>query len=157
MGVDIRRAGPDDAEAVAAILLAAFEPLRAQYTPAAFAATTPPAAVLRARLSEGPTWLALLDGKPVGTVSAVARGTDLYVRSMAVLPEARGLGIGARLLDETEAFARANGLGRLTLSTTPFLDAAIALYEAAGFTRSAEGPADLHGTPLAGMAKPLRD
>lgn len=156
MGVDLWRAGPGDAEAVAAILLQAFEPLRERYTPAAFAATTPPASALRGRLPEGPTWLALLDGKPVGTVSAVARGPDLYVRSMAVLPEARGLGVGRRLLAEVDAYARAQGHRRLTLSSTPFLDAALALYASAGFVPTGEGPSDLHGTPLVGFAKPLR-
>lgn len=154
--VALRRAGPDDAVAIASILQQAFAPLRSQYTAQAFAATVPPADTLRARLAEGPTWLALLDGKGVGTVSAVAHGPDLYLRSMAVLPAARGRGLGRLLLGEAEAFARAQRLGRLTLSTTPFLHAAIALYEAVGFVRSGEGPTDLHGTPLVRMAKGLR-
>jgi hypothetical protein len=41
------------------------------------------------------------------------------------------------------------------LSTTPFLDAAIALYERCGFRRTAGGPLELAGTPLFTMEKRL--
>jgi ribosomal protein S18 acetylase RimI-like enzyme len=74
---------------------------------------------------------------------------------MAVLPGARGSGVGQALLDQVEAFANAQGAPRLYLSTTPFLDAAIRLYVRAGFVRTDEGPTDLHGTPLLTMEKPL--
>jgi hypothetical protein len=61
-------------------------------------------------------------------------------------------------LDEIERFARdSNGLW-LFLSTTPFLNAAIRLYELNGFRRPGE-PHDLFGTPLFTMEKflPTRD
>lgn len=150
----LRRAIADDAPALAQLLAVAFAPHRASYTPAAYAATTPDAAALRTRLAEGPAWLVEEEGRAVGTVSAVARGDDLHVRSMAVLPEAAGQGLGARLLAEAESFARAAGHARLTLSSTPFLVAALRLYARAGFVATGEG--ELHGTPLVHMAKPLR-
>jgi enamine deaminase RidA (YjgF/YER057c/UK114 family) len=74
---------------------------------------------------------------------------------MAVLPEARGGQVGARLSAVAEAYARVHGHTRLLLSTTPFLDRAIRLYEQLGMRRVAEGPDDLHGTPLFSMSKPL--
>src|SRR5260370_227302 len=43
------------------------------------------------------------------------------------------------------------------LSTTPFLDRAIRLYERFGFQRSDEGPLDLFGTPLFTMTKRLNE
>jgi hypothetical protein len=41
----------------------------------------------------------------------------------------------------------------MVLSTTPFLTAAISLYERFGFSRSIDGPHDLYGTPLFTMVK----
>jgi N-acetylglutamate synthase-like GNAT family acetyltransferase len=106
-------------------------------------------------MQEGPVWVALLDDSIVGTASAVGRGEDLYVRGMAVLPAGRGLGIGLALLKQIEDYASAQGYRRLILSTTPFLERAIRLYENFGFSRSEEGPEHLSGTPLFTMVKNL--
>lgn len=73
---------------------------------------------------------------------------------MAILPEARGHRLGERLLSEIEHYALAQRFRRLTLSTTPFLDRAIRLYEKFGFARY--GSDDLFGTPLLTMAKEIR-
>lgn len=153
--VVIRRAGAADAVAVAEVLARAFAGYAPRYTPEALAATTPPPAVLRARMAEGPVWMAEHGGAAVGTVGAVRAGRGVYVRSMAVVPEAVGQGIGRKLLAAAEAFAAAEGAGRLFLSTTPFLDRAIRLYERAGFRRTAAGPHDLLGTPIFTMEKQL--
>jgi len=153
--MEIRRARAADALAIARALAAAFAEYAPAYTPAALAATTPPAARVRARLREGPTWVAVEGGAVVGTVSAVPRDAGVYVRSMAVLPAARGHGAGAALLREVEGFARDWGAASLFLSTTPFLTAAIRLYERHGFRATGDGPHDLHGTPLVTMVKPL--
>jgi GNAT superfamily N-acetyltransferase len=79
----------------------------------------------------------------------------LCVRGMAVLPAARGLGVGRRLLAQVEAFAVENGCVRLFLSTTPFLTRAIRLYEDFGFRVTNDGPHDLFGTSLFSMEKML--
>jgi len=91
----------------------------------------------------------------VGTVSAVPQANAVYIRSMAVLPAARGQGIAGRLLEAVERFAQAHGYKRLFLSTTPFLADAIRLYEKSGFQRTDDGPHDLFGTPLFTMVKTL--
>ncbi len=119
-------------------------------------ATTPNADQLAIRLYEGPIWLATLEGEMVGTVAAVPRDHDLYIRGMAVLPCARGHRIGELLLKQIEEFARAQNKTRLVLSTTPFLFRAIRLYERAGFQRNDDGPHDLFGTPLFTMVKTLK-
>jgi ribosomal protein S18 acetylase RimI-like enzyme len=71
------------------------------------------------------------------------------------LPAARKLKIGKRLLSEIEAYAAEQGCKRIFLSTTPFLDAAIRLYEKSGFRRVPGSEHDLFGTPLFTMEKHL--
>ena len=130
-----------------------FVEYRSLYTEPAFLATTPDAEQIAVRMTEGPVWVAEHDASIVGTVSVVPREDDLYIRGMAVLPEARGLQLGQLLLKQVEEFARAQNHKRLVLSTTPFLHRAIRFYERAGFQRSDEGPHDLFGTPLFTMVK----
>ena len=153
--LQIREATLDDAPSIAAVLYAAFIEYKSSYTPKGFAATTPPPDDVQRRLSEGPTWVVLRDETIVGTVAAVPKDESLYVRGMAVLPVARGQKIGELLLAHIESYAAARGLRRLHLSTTPFLSAAIRLYERFGFQRTTDGPHDLFGTPLFTMAKEL--
>ena len=153
-GVTIRLAKPNDAEAIAATLRAAFAEFEQLYTPAAFSATTPAVAQIGGRFAEGPIWIAELEDTVVGTIAAVPHGLELYIRSMAVRPAARGSRIGARLLGTVEAFAIAHQYRRLLLDTTPFLLAAVQLYERHGFRYTGQEP-DLFGTRLLTMAKDL--
>lgn len=151
--VEIRAAVNGDAEAIAAVLFEAFREYRALYTEGGFAATALQAHQVRRRMEEGPVWVAELGGTVVGTAAAVAKGIDLYIRGMAVLPSARGHHVGERLLEKIEALARQKRSHRLVLSTTPFLDRAIHLYEKFGFRRTEEGANDLFGTPLFTMER----
>jgi len=153
--VKVRRAALEDAPAIATILYASFVEFRPVYTPEGFTATAVTAEEVLVRLSEGPVWVALWEDSLCGTVAAVARGTALYVRGMAVLPSVRGKGVGETLLRAVEAFASEHGHTTLLLTTTPFLDSAIRLYERFGFSRTAGSEADLYGTPLFTMEKRL--
>jgi putative acetyltransferase len=156
MSIQIRLAIPDEAASIAWVLHQAFVEYESLYTATAFAITTPTPVEIEQRWNEGPIWLALKNGRLVGTVAAVAKGDALYIRSMAVVPSARGQGIGKILLTEVERFARASGFQRMLLSTTPFLDGAIHLYERFGFERTPDGPHDSAGTPLFTMEKKLK-
>jgi N-acetylglutamate synthase-like GNAT family acetyltransferase len=151
--ISIRLAIDSDTPAIASLLADSFAEYRSQYTQEGFDATAITAEQVVNRLPEGPIWIALRDQTIVGTVAAVRKGDSLYVRSMAVHPAARGQQLGERLLKQIEDYAANEGLHRLFLSTTPFLDRAIRLYEKAGFRRSDEGPHDLFGTPLFTMEK----
>jgi len=153
--VHIRLAEPSDATVVATVLHKSFVEFEALYTPQGFAATTPDAAQVLARMREGPVWLAFRNVEVLGTVAAVLKGEWAYIRGMAVLPAARRLSVGARLLEHVERWARDQGCRRLFLSTTPFLDGAIRLYEKFGFRRAQEAAHDLFGTPLFTMEKDL--
>jgi ribosomal protein S18 acetylase RimI-like enzyme len=154
--VHIRSAVPDDAPGIAAVLSESFAEFATLYTPEGYAATTPNADQVRQRMAEGPTWVAHLNHAMVGTVSAVQKnGDSLYVRGMAVVPSVRGQRVGETLLNAVQTFAVNNGSSRLFLSTTPFLTAAIRLYEKFGFERTTKGPQELFGTPLFTMSKEL--
>ena len=153
--VMIRLAELKDAPAVACLVSEAFVEYRPLYTPEGFAATVITAAQVETRMSEGPVWAAICENVIVGTISVVRKGDSLYVRGMAVHPDARGQRIGERLLKQTEDYAKKLSLARLSLSTTPFLDRAIGLYEKFGFQRTDEGPHELLGTPLFTMEKLL--
>lgn len=153
--IQIRLAVPGDAPAIASVLHDSFVEYESAYTPGAFAATTPTSRQIGNRMGEGPVWVALHNNAVVGTVSALPKGEELYIRSMAVLPTARGQGVGALLLECIESFSSAHSYRRLYLSTTPFLTHAIRLYEHFGFRRSDTGLHDLSGTPLFSMVKTL--
>ena len=147
----VRAATQTDIPAIADTLREAFTPFERLYTPAAFAATVVSVDDLRNRWAHGPTWVAELNGEVVGTVGAIPRLEEFYVRSMAVRPTAQGHGVGQQMLQIAEDAAVLRGYRHVQLSTTPFLRAAIRLYERNGYQRS--GVADLFGTPLIVMTK----
>ena len=153
----IRRATQHDIATIASVLAQAFVEYEPMYTREGFAATTPGANGVRKRIEEGPVWVALYNRRIVGTASVVSKPAGLYVRGMAALPSARGLGVGHVLLVEIERFAATHGYKCLFLSTTPFLARAIRLYESFGFQRSSDGPQELFGTPLFTMEKLVQE
>jgi DNA-binding MarR family transcriptional regulator/predicted N-acetyltransferase YhbS len=105
-------------------------------------------------------WIAEQDGGNVGCVflvqardetpaAAPIEGTA-QLRMLLVEPGARGLGIGARLVDECERFARARGYRRIVLWTNSVLDAARAIYRRAGYVLTASEPHESFGHALVG-------
>ncbi len=80
-------------------------------------------------------WLAEVDGERAGCVLLVAGdepGTA-KLRTLLVTPDARGRGVGTRLVEECLGFAREAGYRRVTLWTNDVLVSARRIYEAFGF------------------------
>jgi GNAT superfamily N-acetyltransferase len=153
--IEIRRAVAENAVAIAKVLYESFVEFKSLYTEGGFAATALGVEQVLVRMQEGPVWVAVRNSAVVGTVAAIVEDASVYIRGMAVLPSVRGSGAGAKLLAHVEEWARAEARTRLYLSTTPFLAAAIRLYEKFGFRRTEDILHDLFGTPLFTMEKML--
>jgi N-acetylglutamate synthase-like GNAT family acetyltransferase len=130
--VTVRRASANDAQAIAALLADSFAEYQALYTPEGFAATVISSLQVAKRINERPVWVAISENVVVGTISVVRKEDSLYVRSLALHPAVRARSVGQNLHTEIEKYAAANAVHRLFLSTTPFLDRAIRLYEKFG-------------------------
>ncbi|HEY6755606.1 MAG TPA: helix-turn-helix domain-containing GNAT family N-acetyltransferase [Pseudolabrys sp.] len=87
-------------------------------------------------------WIAELNGENVGCVMLVKDDQPgvARVRLLLVDPKARGLGLGARLVDECVRFARSVGYRKVTLWTHSVLSAARHVYEKAGFVLTSSEP-----------------
>jgi DNA-binding MarR family transcriptional regulator/GNAT superfamily N-acetyltransferase len=93
-------------------------------------------------------WIAEIEGQPVGSVFLVKEKDDVArLRLLIVDPQARGLGIGHKLVDECIRFAREAGYKKITLWTHAVLKAARAIYQQAGFQLTEEWVHDDFGKP----------
>jgi N-acetylglutamate synthase-like GNAT family acetyltransferase len=151
----IREANAMDCETIAQLLYDSFLEIKSVYTPGGFTATVLDPEKVKARLHEGPVWIAVAGQTIVGTVSAIIKPTGLYMRGMAVDPASRGQRVGKLLLETVESYANQNQCTRIYLSTAPYLLNAITLYEKSGFIRNDDPPFELFGTPLFTMEKKL--
>jgi GNAT superfamily N-acetyltransferase len=98
-------------------------------------------------------WIAEVNGERVGSVMVVQhpdRPDVAKLRLLLVLPKARGLGLGTRLVQECTAFARQAGYRCISLWTNSVLTVARALYLADGYTLVHSEPHDHFGSGLVG-------
>ena len=94
-------------------------------------------------------WIAEKDGATVGSIFLVRKSQHVAkLRLFIVDPAARGLGIGARLVDECVRFARQAGYRKITLWTHSQLLAARHLYREAGFRLVRKEPVHSFGLDL---------
>jgi DNA-binding MarR family transcriptional regulator/GNAT superfamily N-acetyltransferase len=97
-------------------------------------------------------WIAEVDGTPAGCVFCVRENAGTArLRLLLVEPWARGLGIGARLVDEVLRFARQAGYSQVTLWTNDVLADARRIYQRAGFTLDNESRHHSFGKELTGQ------
>lgn len=83
-------------------------------------------------------FLAAEDGELVGCLFAKPQPGSLYLGKLAVLPHRQGQGIGRRLMQAAEDFARRTGHAVLELDTRIELTENHATFTALGFVKTAE-------------------
>lgn len=99
-------------------------------------------------------WIAERDGAHVGHVFLVRHPEQPEVAKLRLLyvdPAARGMRLGAKLVDECIQFARSAGYRKISLWTQSILTAAHRIYKAAGFRLVREEPHHSFGKDLIGQ------
>lgn len=149
-GVTVRTDhGPDDLAAVVALHRACYASEWGFDDRFAAHVEAPLAAFAAARSPHERLWLAERDSRLVGcaAIVAAAPGTA-QLRWFLVAPDARGVGLGRRLLDAALAFCRDRRYRRATLWTVDLLVTAAHLYRAAGFRLVERRPGSPWGVSL---------
>jgi GNAT superfamily N-acetyltransferase len=99
--------------------------------------------------AEDAAWIAEVDERRAGCVLCVHQDERIAkLRALLVEPDARGLGLGGRLVDEVVHHARRRGYAELTLWTNDILTAARRIYERRGFRLTHEAPHRAFGHDL---------
>ncbi|MBV9772369.1 MAG: GNAT family N-acetyltransferase [Gemmatimonadetes bacterium] len=148
-GVRIRDARADEREAIRELTMRAYSQYATIMAPTAWAGLREALVAALALEGGAERIVAERDGRLVGSVMLYPPETDAYgglaaeatwpeLRLLAVDPEARGLGVGAALVDECVRRARASGASALGLHTSRSMEAAIRMYERLGFVRAPE-------------------
>lgn len=96
-------------------------------------------------------WIAEMNGEIIGSIFLVqASETVAKLRLLLIEPQARGLGLGTRLVEECISFARSRGYQKIVLWTNSVLVPARHIYEKAGFKKIAEEKHHSYGHDLIG-------
>jgi DNA-binding MarR family transcriptional regulator len=97
-------------------------------------------------------WIADVAGEPAGCVFCMRKDdATAQLRLLLVEPDARGVGIGARLVEQCVRFAEQAGYTSMTLWTQSILEEAHRLYERAGFRLTEQEAHRSFGRDLVGQ------
>lgn len=157
MKFSIRRARAEDAARILACLAVAFEPFRAQYTPAGYRDTVLSPETITQRLTQMSLFVAEdAQGSIVGTIGCNGHaGGEGHLRGMAALPAWQGSGVAAALLRAAEEELERIDCAFITLDTTEPLQRAIRFYQRNGY-RPTGKVSDFFGMALYEYRKELR-
>ena len=134
----IRRAGPDDVDALRAIATAAYQ----KYVPRIGHNPAPMTADYAQAVRDQQAWAAIQNGSIAGFAILIPRPGYLLLDNVAVLPAAQGHGIGARLLALAEDHARSLGLSEIRLYINEAMIENLTYYPRHGYTETRRGEQD---------------
>jgi GNAT superfamily N-acetyltransferase len=145
----IRDAQPTDSDAIREVTLAAYSEYAAHMEPTHWELYRENILATLADTSLAEQFVAQHDTTIIGTVllypprdfNAAEHGIALQmpwpeVRLLAVVPAARGRGVGVALMHECVRRTRRSGIRMLSLHTTDFMQAAMRMYQRMGFVRA---------------------
>jgi ribosomal protein S18 acetylase RimI-like enzyme len=96
----------------------------------------------------------MVEGVPIGMVSAGAEGRDLMISKIYILPDQRGKGYGRGCLQFILGYGREHGCSRALLEVNPKNESAIRFYRENGFKKVGENIYEVSNTEV--MATDLR-
>lgn len=129
--IELRPAEPEDLGAIAALMDAAYAEDRERLD-----GLPDMTEGLAAELREHDTMVAVRGGVMLGVIIVATREGALLIINLAVAPDARGVGLGTRLLQWAEAVARARGCRTLALKTHAGMTKTRSLYMHLGWTET---------------------
>lgn len=128
----IRRATPDDADALAHCIDAAYARYQGQIT------DLPPVSEGCAEeIATNQVWVVACDGDIIGCLVLAIRGDVLKLANLAVHPEHGGQGIGRKLIELGVSEACAQGYDEIHLNTHAKMTDNITLYQKLGWIETA--------------------
>ena len=147
----LRRAGPEDAGALARLAL--ISKAAWGYDAAFMAACRAELTVRQESISRDPTYLVEAEGRILGFYQLGLDDAVAEIRMMFVAPGALRSGLGRRLWAHLEETARTAGVRRLEVDSDPHAEA---FYRAMGMRRVGEAPSgSIPGRMLPHLAKEL--
>jgi ribosomal protein S18 acetylase RimI-like enzyme len=127
--LQIRRAGPSDADAVRRLTREAY----ARWIPVIGREPLPMKADYDKAVREHAIDLLQADGELVALIEMIVRTDHLYIENIAVSPQHQGRGLGRHLLGHAEAQAAQAGVAELRLLTNQAFASNVRLYQSVGY------------------------
>ena len=138
--ISVRPATLEDAAALAATIAAAFEQYRGKLVPESGAFGETADNIGRQLKSGAGALIAERNGQVLACVMTEMQEGDLYFGRLAVLPQARGLGLAKRLIEAVEEEARRRGLPGVRLGVRVVLTGNQRLFGSLGYVETSREP-----------------
>ncbi|MBF6330507.1 GNAT family N-acetyltransferase [Nocardia transvalensis] len=132
MTIRIRQAHPNDTAAVSKLVRTAY----AHYVERMGREPTPMTADYARLIEAGEVWVAEQANVIVGILVLEVHPDHLLLENIAVSRDVRGTGLGRRLLEFTESFARQHNLSEIRLYTNEAMTENIAYYPRRGYVET---------------------
>ena len=136
----LRAATAADAAALAHIIAAAFEQYRGKLVPESGAFAETADNITRQLKAGAGALVAERNGKVLACVMTEMQEGDLYFGRLAVLPQARGLGLAKRLIEAVEEEARRRGLPGVRLGVRVVLTGNQRLFNSLDYVETSREP-----------------